>query len=303
MTSNQVQPGLVSRAQSPTPSLEERLERGEVIHYPVCPFPVAEGDDRQFLLEQRLGSKAHKNISYDPLTGMVAGFQRQSAEQAERLRRLLAAFADHATTWLSRTLPRYASSWERDRVSFRPEEEATRRLRLKARNDLLHVDAFPSRPTQGRRILRLFVNINPTEPRVWATSDPFGKLLARFGREAGLPTSRGPGLATRLGDQVRRLIHPGRRRRTVYDSFMLRFHDYLKANEEFQEQGPKRFWTFLPGAAWMVFTDTASHSALRGRYALEHSYFVAPEALVLPQESPPALLERACGLPVLAGAA
>jgi hypothetical protein len=95
----------------------------------------------------------------------------------------------------------------------------------------------------------------------------------------------------------------GRRRRTVYDTFMLRFHDFLKANEEFQERGPKRFWTFLPGSAWVVFTDTASHAALRGRFALEHSFFVAPQSLALPHESPPALLERACGIPVLRHAA
>ncbi len=301
MPSHPIQPGNPPAwPQTPPPSLEERLERGEVIHYPACPFPVPASEDRQFLLDQRLASKAHKNISYDPKTGKAAGFLRHSAEQAERLRTLLATFAENATTWLGQTLPRYAASWERDQVSFRPEEEATRRLRLKARNDLLHVDAFPSRPTQGRRILRLFVNINPTEPRVWATSDPFGKLLARFGRQAGMPVSAAPGLAARLGDKLRTLVHPGRRQRTIYDRFMLRFHDFLKANEDFQEHGPKRFWTFLPGAAWIVFTDTASHAALRGRYALEHSYFVAPEALVLPQESPPALLERACGLPVLA---
>jgi hypothetical protein len=75
---------------------------------------------------------------------------------------------------------------------------------------------------------------------------------------------------------------------------MLRLHDFLKRNEQFQEKGRKRVWQFAPGAMWLVFTDTASHAALRGRYALEHSYFVSPEALALPAESPPALLERAC---------
>ena len=56
-------------------------------------------------------------------------------------------------------------------------------------------------------------------------------------------------------------------------------------------------------AAWLAFTDVCSHAVLRGRYALEHSYFVAPEALALPDESPPALLARACGMPVLGRAA
>ena len=57
-------------------SVEERLERGEVIYYPVCPFPLPEGDDRLFLHAQQLASRAHKNISYDPATGRAAGFLR-----------------------------------------------------------------------------------------------------------------------------------------------------------------------------------------------------------------------------------
>ena len=57
--------------------------------------------------------------------------------------------------WCSPTRS-YAATWKPDRGSYRPEEEATRRLRLTARNDLIHVDAFPNRPTQGYRILRVF---------------------------------------------------------------------------------------------------------------------------------------------------
>jgi hypothetical protein len=108
-------------------------------------------------------------------------------------------------------------------------------------------------------------------------------------------------------DQLRNgvlgLFRPGRPRRSAYDAFMLRFHDFLKANDAFQEHGPKRFWTFPPGSAWMCITDTTSHAVLRGRYALEHSYFLTPESLALPNESPAALLERACGVAVLNRAA
>src|SRR5208282_6620068 len=131
MTVNPIAVGSPASAEAPAGPLEERLERGEVIFYRECPFPVAQGDERRFLLEQRLGSKAHKNISYDPATGKAAGFHHQSAEQADRLRELLAGFTRSATAWLARTLPRYARAWQLDRVSFRPEEEATRRLRQK----------------------------------------------------------------------------------------------------------------------------------------------------------------------------
>jgi hypothetical protein len=287
----------------PTSGLEAQLERGEVVFYPACPFPVATGQDHGFLLEQRLGGRVHKNISYDPHTGKANGFARQSGEQAERLRKLLAAFADNVTTWLTRTLPGYAVSWRRDRVSYRPEEEATRVLRQKARNDLLHVDAFPSRPTNGWRILRVFVNVNPTEDRVWVTSDPFAKLFQRFGVQAGLPSRSDLGFASHVSRQFLRLFRPGQVRRSPYDAFMLRFHDFLKANDEFQEKGPKRFWRFPPGSCWMCFTDTTSHAVLRGRFALEHSYFVNPASLVLPEEAPATILERACGMAVLNRAA
>jgi hypothetical protein len=264
---------------------------------------MPEGEDRSFLNAQRLASRAHKNISYDPASNRAAGFLRHSGEEAERLRRILATFSATVTHWLAQTLPRYAGHWQLDRVSFRPEEEATRVLRQKARNDLLHVDAFPSRPTNGQRILRVFVNTNITEPRIWVTSDPFAKLLERYGVAAGLPTRQSRWSVERLQQNVLQLFHPARPRRSVYDSFMLRLHDYLKANDDFQERGPKRYWTFPPGSAWLAITDTASHAVLRGRYALEHSYFIAPTGLALPQESPPALLQRMCGMTVLDRAA
>src|SRR5262249_54104223 len=189
-------------------ALAERLERGEVIFYPVCPFPLPAGNDMKFLLGQQLASRAHKNISYDPATGKAARVLRQDAQQAERLRRLLAIFAEEATDWLATTLPRYARSWQRDRVSYRPIEEATRKLRLKARNDLLHVDAFPSRPTNGQRILRLFVNTNRTEPRVWITAAPFAELLARRGRTVGLPGEVRPGVIELGKEHGGRLFKP-----------------------------------------------------------------------------------------------
>jgi len=276
-------------------SLEERLENCEVVHFETCPFPLPEGDERRFLLAQRLGA-ASKNISYVPQSGRASGFQRRSAADAERLRELFAAFSRDLTAWLSQVLPRYATAWRLDQVSFRPEEEATRTLRLKARNDLLHCDAFPSRPTQGQRILRVFANVNPTEPRIWITSDPFPVLLERYGRKVGLPGHGNLGWTWHWQQTALRLLVPGRPRRSSYDAFMLRFHDFLKMNDDFQEHARKRCWSFQPGSAWMCFTDAVSHAALRGRFALEHSYFVPPTALHRPELSPLALLERACGM-------
>jgi hypothetical protein len=71
----------------------------------------------------------------------------------------------------------------------------------------------------------------------------------------------------------------------------------------FQQNTPKRTWEFHPGSAWLAITDTASHSVLRGRFALEHSFFLSPDSLALPGQAPAALLERACGTDVLNRAA
>jgi hypothetical protein len=272
---------------------EERLERGEILTFAPCPFALPTGDDLAFLLQQKLNSPHHKNISYNPANHSAAGFVSHSATQTERLQSLLAQFSSQAIDWLATQLPHYAQSWQPDRASLRTEEEATRKLRLTARNDLLHFDAFPSRPTRGQRILRLYVNINPTDERVWMTSETFAKVLDQFGTQVGLPSTQRNTILRRMSHGLVNLFQPQASDRTDYDDFMLRLHHFLKLNDRFQERAPRRLWHFKPGTAWLLFSDAISHAELRGQFALEHSFFVAPETLALPNESPAALLERA----------
>lgn len=286
-----------------TDRLEERLERGDIVTFAPCPFALPAGDDLTFLMQQQLNGAIHKNISYNPANRTVTGFESQAPQQVERLQDLLCEFSQRTCGFLAGLLPRYAQAWQPDRASLRPEEEATRRLRLTARNDLLHFDAFPSRPTRGQRILRLYVNINPTDERVWMTSDNFARVLEKYGRQVGLPSSETNTWVRRLGHGLLGLFQPTVLERTEYDEFMLRLHHFLKGDDDFQEHSPRKLWHFKPGTAWLLFSDTISHAELRGQYALEHSIFVAPETLALPEESPPALLQRACGINVLPNAA
>src|ERR1043165_1918087 len=172
-----------------TISIAERLERGEIFPFHPCPFPLPTGDDLAFLLQQHLGGSSHKNISFDPASERVSGCTTESLEQVGRLKQLLSEFSTNVTGWLRTLIPAYATSWRLDRASLRPEEEAIRKLRLNARNDLLHFDAFPSRPTRGARILLCYVNINSTDERVWLSSDSFARVLEKYGAAAGLPTA------------------------------------------------------------------------------------------------------------------
>ena len=259
-------------------SVEERLERGEVVFYPQAPFALPAGADRAFLLAQQPGGTIHKNISFNPHTGKATGFARRDEAQGTHLERVLGDFGHAASAWLGDALPRYGTGIEADRISYRPEEEATRRLRHNARNDLLHVDAFPGRPARGRRILRLFTNIHPTEPRIWVTSEPLPSLLPQ------------------VRDQVAHSLTWWRRlanlmdHRSESDRFMLRLHDFLKASHEFQQHGSRRLWSFPPGSVWLAMTDGCTYAELRGRYALEHSFFVRPDVLARPDLAPEALL-------------
>jgi len=55
---------------------------------------------------------------------------------------------------------------------------------------------------------------------------------------------------------------------------------------------------FPAGATWMVFTDMVSHAVLKGRYALEQTFVVARDSLVLPDKAPIAILERIAHAPM-----
>jgi hypothetical protein len=84
-------------------------------------------------------------------------------------------------------------------------------------------------------------------------------------------------------------------KRTPYDDFMMRFHNFLKENARFQAESEKYPFQFPAGSSWMVYTDTVPHAVLAGQYALEQTLLVAPEALVAPDHAPLTVLERLAG--------
>src|SRR5438270_7041033 len=137
---------------------------------------------------------------------------------------------------------------KRDFASFRPLEEKGRHLPLHKRNDLLHVDAFPSRPTHGDRILRVFANINPSLERVWNVGEPFHEFLPKLQQVRKLG---GGGLGKRLAHLASKIGLPVPDR-SPYDDYMLYLHDWLKENDQFQKHSSKNELVFPPNSAWMV---------------------------------------------------
>lgn len=274
----------------------EHLEGGSVLFMDRIPIDLPE-DDCNFLIKQRQTRAAYrKNIAYRPLRDVLTGAARGSDE--ERLRQLMRNFSKQSVEFLSRLLPRYAAGWKTDYASLRPFEEEGRNLSRHARNDLLHFDAFPTRPTHGDRIMRFFINLNPRRPRVWLTTDGFEALAERFAEQAGLL-----GMGQRAASPVRRHLaklgrfaHLPQSRRSPYDVIMHRFHNFLKENEEFQKDCTKQRWEFPPLSSWIAFTDMVSHAVLSGRMALEQTFIVPRRLMVHPEQAPAGILERLAGV-------
>jgi hypothetical protein len=81
---------------------------------------------------------------------------------------------------------------------------------------------------------------------------------------------------------------------------MLRFHDFLKENAEFQASAERERFSFPPGSSWIVLTDMVSHAVLAGQYALEQTVILARDSLVAPEKAPIAILEKLAGTPLAA---
>jgi hypothetical protein len=271
------------------------LEEGNILLFQRTPFALA-AEDREFLLRQRQTEAGyHKNIAYRPGGDRVTGVARQQAEDALELKRVLRDYSKTVVGLAAGVLSPYAGQWRLDYASFRPQEEAGRKLSRHARNDLLHVDSFPTRPTRGDRIFRVFTNINPAAPRVWRTGETFPELAERFAIASGLlerASRRGPGRS--VLSLLRSAGFPVSAR-PPYDEFMHRFHNFLKDNESYQGSARAQVVSFPPGSTWMVFTDMVTHAVLSGQFALEQTFLIARRSLTLPDRAPVSVLERLAG--------
>ena len=275
------------------------LERGEILFFTQPPFALS-SEDRNFLLAHEWAEmRLHKNISYRPAEDVLKGTQGDPQTIA-KIHDIMRRYSVNVIGFLKQFLAPYAAKWILDFASFRPFEEEQRGLPLHKRNDLLHVDAFPSRPTRGGRILRVFTNVNRTAPRVWNTCHDFAAIAGEHAEKAGLRhiASR-DGFARRTMQKLGRAVGIRAMGRTPYDAFMLRFHDYLKENTEFQEHAAKLHLDFPPLSTWLVYTDGVAHAAMSGRYALEQTLLVPADALVSPEYAPFRVLESIAGRPLV----
>lgn len=262
------------------------LEGGGVLMLPKLAFDLS-ADERRFLSPRWSDDRA-KNISLekDTLKG-ARGDPRDLADLASMISR----FARCAADLVGGLFPRYAPYVKRARTSFRPQPAVGRRLSWRKDDSRLHIDAFPSRPNQGERILRVFCNINPQEDRVWRVGEDFAvmarTLLPRIRRQL-------PGTAAFLA-----AFRVTKGRRSEYDHLMLGLHDCAKADGDYQRTCAQQVVHFSPGTTWLCFSDQVMHAAVSGQHMLEQTIHLPVAALYRPESSPLGILERLCGRPLI----
>lgn len=259
------------------------IEQGRILHFPTLAFALSE-TEKSFLTPTYADPKS-KNISFHPQTKKLWGIQNLTDAQHIQLKEMLERYANSAIGLIKNLLPRYAAHMSVGRTSFRPVQVSDRATSYRKDDRRLHVDAFPSAPNQGKRILRVFTNVNPHgEDRIWRIGESFDEVAARFLPQIKKPL---PGSATLL-----RAFKITKSYRTMYDHYMLQLHDMMKGDEEYQKSARQQEIRFSPGSSWIVQTDHVSHAAMKGQYVMEQTFYLPVNAMQDESLSPLRTLER-----------
>jgi hypothetical protein len=265
----------------------DALENGKLLLAQQLPFELSAAE-RRFLSPDCLDGKS-KNVSFRPDSRVLKGTRYEGAVRDELLG-MLRRYYERAFDLLKTLCPGYAAHLRPGFASFRPAEIAGRNTSWRHDDTRLHVDAFPSRPMQGLRILRVFTNVNPQMPRVWRVGQSFEEVACHF-----LPQIKPPRPATAALLYWLRVI---KGRRTAYDHFMLGIHDRMKADQSYQSQVQQVQLAIPPGTTWVCYTDSVSHAAMSGQFAFEQTFYLPVSAMKNPERSPLQVLERLVGRPL-----
>ena len=270
-------------------TLQAVVERGGVVVLPALPFPVSA--DECALFDASIADDQRKSIYVRAGRPGLAG-TTATGEAREKIAAMIGRYAASAHALVDGLFPGYRAERHATGTSFRPrpigDTASGKALSWRKDDTRLHVDAFPSNPTHGDRILRVFTNVHPDAvPRGWRVGEPVAAMARRF-----LPRTR------RLPPGAAWLLHRLRitkRRRSAYDHLMLQLHDLAKADPDYQRTCPQRDVDFPPGTTWICFSDQVMHAAMSGQFLLEQTYRLPLSSIADVDASPLRTLERLTG--------
>jgi hypothetical protein len=269
----------------PTRGVEAVVEAGEVLRFPYLPFALLESELK--FRDPRWADGKAKNISVRWPGGEMRGAVGTATEMAS-LKAMIVRYADQSEAFALRLFPHYRGHLKRGNTSFRPVNVAGRETSWRKDDTRLHVDAFPSNPMHGTRLLRVFCNVNPNgEARRWRIGETFQDHAQRYLPKVSKPLPGSAWLMEATGIT--------KRRRTEYDHLMLQLHDRAKADADFQRNSPQADVSFAPGTTWVVYSDQVLHAAMGGQHMMEQTFYLDTERLQRPDSSPLHTLERLLG--------
>ena len=270
------------------PEWTAAVEAGKVLYFPRLGFAV-QPEEQALLREDTLAPKS-RNISLGA-DGVLKG-AAGSAQDQQALAAMVGRFRQQALQLVDDLLPEYKGQLRVAPTSFRPKQVETRAQSVRADDQRMHVDAFPSRPSYGERLLRVFTNLNPHGvPRVWRVGEDFETVARQF-----LPQAK----PYRLWQaKLLNAVHATKSLRSEYDHLMLQLHDLMKFDEQYQKNGTQVTVPFPPGSVWVCFSDQATHAVMSGQFMMEQTLYLPPGKEVDPQASPLAILTRLVGRPLV----
>ena len=289
MTSQIVEIDFIDWAEAHSrPEWTAAVEAGKVLYFPRLGFAV-QPEEQALLREDTLAPKS-RNVSLGA-DGVLKG-AAGSAQDQQALAAMVGRFRQQALQLVDDLLPEYKGQLRVAPTSFRPKQVETRAQSVRADDQRMHVDAFPSRPSYGERLLRVFTNLNPHGvPRVWRVGEDFETVARRF-----LPQAK----PYRLWQaKLLNAVHATKSLRSEYDHLMLQLHDLMKFDEQYQKNGTQVTVPFPPGSVWVCFSDQATHAVMSGQFMMEQTLYLPPGKEVDPQSSPLAILTRLMGRPLV----
>jgi len=277
----------------------EQLEEGRILFFERSPFDLAKADQESLLTWREGGSRQVSHVSYHPLEGPLAGTMG-SKSAGRRVHGIMRHYSSEVTRSVGWLLAPYAMDWTLDHASLRLKPGKGGAVPPRERNDLLHVDAYSTRPTRGRRLLRCFTNIHPVEPVVWAVAGSFEAVAQAYAEEAGLGriAAQGSRRSHPLVRELKMMLGMKALDLTAYDRFMLGFAQHLKGKKDWQEKSRKIRLEFPPGSSWLCLTDGVPHAELSAAGTLEQGFTIPLRVVIRPERAPIRVLEGIAGVPL-----
>ena len=265
------------------------LEKGEVLYFPSLPFKLTE--EETALLDPKFVSPKRKNIMYQADKDAIRGVAEDISEtQKAALKGLLKRYSEASLRLITDLIPEYKGKLHSPMNTLRLNaiDEWSDSNSFRKDDRRLHVDAFPSRPLHGKRIIRIFNNINPVGvPRKWRVGETFPELAKRL-----LPQTKS---YSSIGATLLDTLQITKSRRTHYDHIMLQFHDIMKEDQNYQDNGVQWDVSFMPGSTWICFSDQTPHAAMSGQFMLEQTFQLDVDDMVDSSQSPLRVLETMVG--------